>query len=107
MLDPTKIEFEDDIVLTIKSLIKKANEISPVIWTLYPHLYKVFQKNKMTFGNLLDTLNYYLISGKDIIAQNSEYLVMLIKMAGEAMFTKEPTIAIHNSEGAILMQLIF
>jgi hypothetical protein len=48
-----------------------------------------------------------MISGRDVIAQNREYLVMLIKMAGEAMFTKEPTIAIHNSEGAILMQLIF
>jgi hypothetical protein len=67
MLDPSKIEFEDDIVLTIKSFIKKAG-ISPVIWTLYPHLYKVFQKNKHTFGNLLDTLNHYMISGRDVIA---------------------------------------
>jgi hypothetical protein len=106
LLDPSKIEFEDDIVLTIKSFIKKSGgpgQISPVIWTLYPHLYKVFQKNKGTFGNLLDTLNHYMISGRDVIAQNREYLVILIKMAGEAMFTKEPTISIHNSEGAILM----
>jgi hypothetical protein len=70
MLDPSKIEFEDDIVLTIKSFIKKSpsGQISPVIWTLYPHLYKVFQKNKQTFGNLLDTLNHYMISGRDVIA---------------------------------------
>lgn len=33
--------------------------------------------------------------------------MILIKMAGEAMFTKEPSISLHNSEGAILMQLIF
>ena len=107
MVDPGKIEFEDDIVLTIKSFIKKCPVISPVIWALFPHLYKVFQKNKNTFGNLLDTLNHYLTSGRDVIAQNREYLVMLVKMAGEAMFTKEPTMSIHNSEGAILMQLIF
>lgn len=103
MVDPSKVEFEDDIVLTIKSFIKKCGQISPVIWALFPHLYKVFQKNKSTFGNLLDTLNHYLISGRDIIGQTRDYLVMLIKMAGEAMFTKEPTISIHNSEGAILM----
>lgn len=107
MVDPAKVEFEDDIVLTIKSFIKKCGGISPVIWALYPHLYKVFEKNKLTFGNLLDTLNHYLITGRDVIAQNREYLVMLIKMAGEAMFSKEPTISVHNSEGAILMQLIF
>ena len=107
MVDPGKIEFEDDIVLTIKSFIKKCPVISPVIWALFPHLYKVFQKNKNTFGNLLDTLNHYLTCGRDVIGQNREYLVMLVKMAGEAMFTKEPTISIHNSEGAILMQLVF
>ena len=56
---------------------------------------------------MLDTLNHYLISGRDIIGQTRDYLVMLIKMAGEAMLTKEPPISIHNSEGAILMQLIF
>lgn len=42
MVDPGKIEFEDDIVLTIKSFIKKCPVISPVIWALFPHLYKVF-----------------------------------------------------------------
>jgi hypothetical protein len=57
MTDPSKIEFEDDIVLTIRSFIKKTNEVSPVMWTLFPLLTKVFEKNKRTFGNLLDTLN--------------------------------------------------
>jgi hypothetical protein len=74
---------------------------------LFPHLYKVFLKNKRTFGNLLDTLNHYLVSGREVIATKREYLLILIQMAGEAMFTKEPSISLHNSEGAILMQLIF
>lgn len=55
--DPSKIEFEDDIVLTIRSFIKKTNEVSPVMWALFPMMTKVFEKNKHTFGNLLDTLN--------------------------------------------------
>jgi hypothetical protein len=55
--DPSKIEFEDDIVLTIRSFIKKTNEVSSVMWTLFPMMTKVFEKNKRTFGNLLDTLN--------------------------------------------------
>ena len=68
MVDPSKVEFEDDIVLTIKSLIRKTSQISPVVWALFPHLPKVFSKNKMTFGNLLDTLNHYLVTGRDSIA---------------------------------------
>ena len=72
MVDPTKVEFEDDIVLTIKSFIKKSGQISPVIWTLFPHLYKVFKKNKDTFGNLLDTLNHYLVAGREVFAQNRD-----------------------------------
>lgn len=64
MTDPSKIEFEDDIVLTIRSFIKKTNEVSPVMWTLFPLMIKVFEKNKRTFGNLLDTLNQYIIIGR-------------------------------------------
>jgi hypothetical protein len=65
MVDPTKVEFEDDIVLVLKSFIKKAKSVSPILWTIFPCLMKVFEKNKKTFGNLLDTINYYLLFGKD------------------------------------------
>lgn len=65
IVDPMKIEFEDDIILAIKTFIKKANGVSPSLWIIFPHLIKVFEKQKNTFGNLLDTLNQYLIYGKD------------------------------------------
>jgi hypothetical protein len=107
MVDPTKIEFEDDIVLTIKSIIKKTNQVSPVMWTLFPLLTKVFEKNKNTFGNLLDTLNQYLITGREQIGDNSDFLRILIRMANDSLFTTEPTIISHNCEGAILFQLLF
>ena len=32
---------------------------------------------------------------------------MLLQMAKDALFTKEPTITVHNAEGAILLQLLF
>ena len=38
---------------------------------------------------------------------NRELLAMVVRMAGESMFAKEPTIAVNNAEGAILMQLLF
>jgi hypothetical protein len=74
MVDPSKVEFEDDIVLTLKSFIKKTGGISPVMWTIFPHLQKVFHKNKCVFGNLLDTLNQYLVTGRAQIATNTELI---------------------------------
>ena len=46
MTDPLKIEFEDDIVLVLKAFIKKTKKVSPTLWTLFPLLGKVFDKNK-------------------------------------------------------------
>ena len=68
MADPVSIEFEDDIVLVIKSFIKRTKTVSPVLWKLFPELPRVFTKNELVFGNLLDTLNYYLLFGKESLA---------------------------------------
>ncbi len=57
ILNPENIEFEDDIVLVVKTFIKKTKKVSTTLWTIYPHLMKVFEKNKRSFGNLLDALN--------------------------------------------------
>ena len=40
--DPLKIEFEDDIVLAVKSMIRRTNNISETLWIIFPHLQKVF-----------------------------------------------------------------
>jgi hypothetical protein len=68
MTDPFKIEFEDDIVLVLKAFIKKTKQVSPTLWTIFPLLGKVFEKNKQTFGNLLDTINSYLLCGNQYFA---------------------------------------
>lgn len=107
MADPSKVEFEDDIVLSVKSFLRKTGEVSPVMWTLYPYFQKVFDKNKHAFGNVLDTLNQYLVVARAQIAQSPDHMTLLVKMAGEALFGMQPVITIHNAEGAILLQLLF
>jgi importin-8 len=66
MLDPNQMEFDEDIVLIMKTLMKKNNAISEIVWTLVPTLEKVFIKNKESMGNLLPTINHILIYGKDL-----------------------------------------
>ena len=103
MVNPQQIEFEDDIVLSLKSFIKKTGQVSPVLWTLFPHLYKVFNKNKKVFGNLLDTINQYMMTGRQEMALNRDFLAMIVNMAKDSLFCVEPTVTINNAEGAILL----
>lgn len=77
MLDPSKISFEDDIVLMLKSQIRKRKEITPTMWELFQQFPKVLEKNKHSFGNLFETINYYLIVGKVQLAQQPENLKIL------------------------------
>lgn len=56
---------------------------------------------------MLDTLNYYLIYGKDRLILDEKAIAMLTRIAIEAMFSVEPNITIVNAEGAIFLQIIF
>ena len=88
-------------MLVLKTFIKKTKGVSDTLWTIFPHLQKVFDKNKHTFGNLLDTLNQYLLHGKQQFASNRDFMLILINMGQQALFTTEPNITIQNAEGAI------
>ena len=104
MVDPSKITFEDDILNILKNFIRKTGNVSDVIYTVLPCLEQVFNKNKKCFGNtLLDTLNYYMIYGKDRLIQDPTAISMLTRIAIEAMFSVEPNITIVNAEGAIFL----
>ncbi len=108
IVKPEQIEFEDDMVMVIKTFIKKNRMVTETIWRLFPHLINVFKKNKKTFGNLFDAVNYYLIYGTHRISSTPEFKETLLTMASEALYVKvEGNSIVHNAEGAILYQLIF
>lgn len=102
-----KITFEDDICIIIKSMIKRSRAVSPTLFEALPFLERIFSKNKECFGSvLLDTLNYYLIYGRDQLAQNRASLQMFFRMADAAIHTSTDKIAINNSDGALLLQVV-
>lgn len=99
-----KISFEDDICIIIKSMIKRSRAVSQTLFEALPFLERIFIKNKDCFGSvLLDTLNYYLIYGRDQLAQNRVALQMYFRMADAAIHTSTDKIAINNSDGALLL----
>jgi len=65
MIDPKQISFEDDIVLNLKQFIRRNKSVSNVQWEMFETLPKVLSKNNDSFGNLLDTINYYMTMGRN------------------------------------------
>jgi hypothetical protein len=45
-MDPAKIEFEDSIMGIVQILIKGSKAVSQHLWHVFPHLRKIFDKNK-------------------------------------------------------------
>ena len=66
--EPKQITFEDDILLLCKLMIKKSKNVSPVMWEIFDHFPKVVTKAKGELGDLLDTINNFMIYGKETFA---------------------------------------
>lgn len=107
MVEPDKIQFEDDICQLIKTMIRKQRAVSQALLDVLPFLEKTFIKNKQCFGSvLLDCLNYYLIYGKDTIGTRPDLLQLFFRMADTALFTEAQKRVVNNSEGALLIQVM-
>lgn len=103
---PDVIDFEDDIVMVLKQFIRKTKRVSEHQWVVLPQLTNVFTKNKDTFGSLFETLNSYLTYGKQKILEEPKLLEVFIDLGHKSMNTSKASINVHNSEGAIMFQLL-
>jgi hypothetical protein len=105
MVDPTKINFEDSILMIIKNFIKKTNSVSDIIFKVFITLEKVFAKNKNRFGDgvLLECINCYLVYGRQRLMQEPGAIEMLVRMADNSLFCIEPSVTVNNTEGALLL----
>ena len=74
---------------------------------MFETLPKVLSKNNDSFGNLLDTINYYMTMGRNqLISTHNLQVQTIAQMAETALFTNKPNVIIKNTEGAILIQLL-
>jgi hypothetical protein len=106
LVDPTHIEFDDDMLQVIASLIKKRGGLSQPMILLFPYLPKFFEKYKGVFGSLLPTLNTFIFYGKETFIAQRDWLSLILHIAHTSMFNTQPPAALNNTEGAILCQLV-
>lgn len=89
--------------MIVKQFIRKTQSVSSTQWEILPQLPQIFEKNQNTFGNLFETLNCYLVHGKQEILQNPQRLETFIDLAHKSMNSTKASINVHNAEGAIMM----
>lgn len=63
-----KITFEDDILLIIKAMIRKRKGVTALMWEIFDVFPKLLTKSKGQLGDLLDTINIYMVHGKEAFA---------------------------------------
>ena len=74
--EPTKIHFDDDICMTLTSLIENSQRITPIMIELFPHLPKYYDKYQC-FASLFATLNQYICVGESILAKNPNFIQLV------------------------------
>ena len=123
MQAPDSVNFDDDIIFFISSLLKKSKSTnSAILREAFPFLPKFLSKFNYIFGPLLECISLYtLYSGVndqnvDWIATSEQHLQILFDMAKSAMFPptpqNSPLIDANEApsyaiEGALVLQNIF
>ena len=111
MVEPRAIDFDDDVVFCLSSLLKKGRYASTILRKVFPFLRHFQEKYKGIFGNLLQALNLYIVHGRDMFTDDPEArtnLGYLYEMANRSLNRREPPVMLgNNMEGALLLQMMF
>jgi hypothetical protein len=106
LANPKDIDFDDDIINTIKILLGCQVKISANMAMIFPVLGKYFEKGGYVFSNLLMVLNYYLYYGKSHFTQHKQWIEILLAMIEKSLFVTVDPVEENNAEGALLIQMI-
>ena len=69
----------------------------------------LLEKNLHSLGNMFDTVNKIIVTGKAYFAENPQKLSTFLEMGKTCMFSEKDTVSTstgNNAEGAVLFQLI-
>jgi importin-8 len=107
LVNPQNIEFDDDMIQAISTLIKRRQSVSENMAKLFPFLQNFFTKYNHSFGSLLQCLNCFIYYGKDLMAKNPTWITNILEISVMSMFNTNPQVELNNTEGAILCQMLF
>ena len=102
LVDPSRIDFDDDIVKSMKICINKTKHIDDVMKTLFGLLGNTFKKYKYIYPELFDLIKAYIKTDKAFIFSDPNNIQMLFGYGVETVYNEH-----HTINGAIyLIQLL-
>ncbi len=104
MHSPNKIDFDDDIIQIMSTLIKAMKNLPKVAVTMLPDICQVLRKNKGLTKELFFLINLYLINSNGILEKKEENSKSVFKLFKKC-FTKESRHKETAFLGTILMQI--
>eukprot|EP00347_Sterkiella_histriomuscorum_P023425 403334689 len=105
--NPFGIDFDDDIIFCLCSLMRKSKKVSPDLKQIFQYLPRFQAKYNGRFGHMLEALNYYIVYGKDFFENDQQNLQKLFEMASASIFKKERNMMLSdNMEGVMLLHMI-
>ncbi|KRX04002.1 Armadillo-type fold [Pseudocohnilembus persalinus] len=108
---PDKIEFDDDIILTISSFLKKTQSVTRMTAELIPYFPGVLQKQKFVFGHMFSCLNYLIEYGHKYFNINNQQsidnLKLVLQLSVQSLLHEGNDVSeADNAEGATIIQLV-
>jgi len=102
LAEPKRIDFDDDIVKSMKILINSSKAVAEEMKVLFPYLENTFKKNGYVYGELFDLIKAYIKNDKAFILSNEQCLQTLFGFGITTLYHEQ-----HVINGVIyLMQLI-
>jgi len=105
-----KIEFDEDLVLVMTSLITIGQKVPPEAVSFFQHTPKYLKKNKGLMLDLFELLNAYIVYGTEMFGSNIEYiqtLCTIIKKSITEYSDYEKSTYLGYNLLSILLQVIF
>lgn len=78
LAESEKITFVDDIMLIVKCMIKKTKVVSPLMWEIFDVLGSVVTKKKGQLNEILDTINQFMLFGREELSQRQNSIAIFI-----------------------------
>jgi len=80
MKNPTKIDFEEEIMFIISSIVKISKSVTPSAQRVYVYLDKYFNQNNIISDELYEFLSYIILYGTDFLLKDPSHLnfVMIV-----------------------------
>ena len=79
------IDFEDDLIFCIDSLIKKRKSCSPIIQETFPQLKNFQDQYEGKLANLTSCLNGFIVFGNEFIEESEQNIQELLNITSKAL----------------------